>query len=157
VEERPDPLRKTIEVEASAADAFRIWTEELGDWWPLATHSVGRSDAVACTVERRTGGWIYETTRSGEQHVWGTITEWDPPRRLTHSWHPGSGAAEATTVELTFSPLGNDRTRIALVHAGWPVSGSARRAAYDQGWDFVLGDCYRAWANRSGAGAADRA
>jgi hypothetical protein len=73
VGERLDPLRKTIEVEVSAADAFRIWTEELGDWWPLATHSVGRGDAVPCILKGRTGGWLYETTRPGEQHVWGTL------------------------------------------------------------------------------------
>ena len=155
--ERLEPLRKTIEVEVSAADAFRIWTEELGDWWPLATYSVGRGDAVACTLEGRAGGWIYETTRPGEQHVWGTITQWDPPRRLAHSWHPGGHAVDATTVEVTFSALGSDRTRVVLVHGGWPVSGAAQRAAYDKGWDFVLGDCYRPWANRSAAETADRA
>jgi uncharacterized protein YndB with AHSA1/START domain len=157
VGERLDPLRKTIEVEVSAADAFRIWTEELGDWWPLATHSVGRGDAVPCILKGRTGGWLYETTRPGEQHVWGTIKQWDPPRRLAHSWHPGGHAADATTVHLTFSALGSDRTRVDLVHDGWPVSAATRRADYDKSWDFVLGDCYQAWANRSRAGAADRA
>jgi uncharacterized protein YndB with AHSA1/START domain len=157
VGERLEPLRKTIEVEVSAVDAFRIWTEELGDWWPLATHSVGRGDAVSCTLEGRAGGWIYETTRPGDQHVWGTITQWDPPRRLAHSWHPGGHAADATTVELTFRAVGGNRTRLDLVHGGWPASAADRRAEDDKGWDFVLGDCYRAWANRSDARAADRA
>jgi uncharacterized protein YndB with AHSA1/START domain len=157
VGERLEPLRKTIEVEVSAVDAFRIWTEELGDWWPLATHSVGRGDAVSCTLEGRAGGWIYETTRPGDQHVWGTITQWDPPRRLAHSWHPGGHAADATTVELTFRAVAGNRTRLDLVHGGWPASAADRRAEDDKGWDFVLGDCYRAWANRSDARAADRA
>jgi len=149
VGERLEPVRKKIEVEVSVVEAFRIWTEEFGDWWPLATQSVGQSDAVACTLEGRAGGWIYETTRPGDQHVWGTITQWDPPHRLAHSWHPGGHAADATTVELTFSAVASNRTRLDLVHGGWPVTAAASRADYDKGWDFVLDDCYRAWASRS--------
>jgi len=148
VGERLEPVRKKIEVGVSVVEAFRLWTEEFGDWWPLATHSVGQGEAVACTLEGRAGGWIYETTRPGKQHVWGTITEWDPPHRLVHSWHPGDHAADATTVELTFSAVAGNRTRLDLVHGGWPASAVDRRAGYDKGWDFVLDDCYRAWVNR---------
>jgi uncharacterized protein YndB with AHSA1/START domain len=149
VEQRLEPVRKRIEVGAPKAEAFRIWTAEIGSWWPLATHSVGRGDAVDCTLEGRSGGWIYETTRAGDQHVWGTITQWDPPHRLAHSWHPGGHATDATTVELTFSACGSDRTRVDLVHGGWPASATARRAEYDRRWDVVLGQCYRAWADQS--------
>jgi uncharacterized protein YndB with AHSA1/START domain len=100
------------------------------------------------TLEGRAGGWIYETTRPGDQHVWGTITQWDPPRRLAHSWHPGDHAVDATAVELTFTAVASNRTRLDLVHAGWPVTAADRRAEYDKGWDFVLGQCYRTWADR---------
>ena len=35
-------LRKVIEVGVPPAETFRIWTDAIGRWWPLATHSVGQ-------------------------------------------------------------------------------------------------------------------
>ena len=140
-----EPVRKSIEVAAPVAEAFRIWTDEMARWWPLATHSVGQANTISCAIEGRTGGWIYETTRAGDQHVWGTITRWDPPRGLTHTWHPGRTAADATTVELVFTAVGHDRTRLNLEHRGWPADAAARRADYDHGWATVLHDRYAAY------------
>jgi uncharacterized protein YndB with AHSA1/START domain len=104
------PLRKVIEVRVPPAEAFRLWTEAIGRWWPLASHSVGQADAVACVIEARTGGRIFETTRAGAEHLWGRITVFDPPHRLAFTWHPGRQPGDHTIVEVTFSPSGTGRT-----------------------------------------------
>jgi hypothetical protein len=144
-----EPVRQSLEVAAPAAAAFRIWTEDIARWWPLATHSVGQADARGCAIEGRVGGRIYESTQAGAEHVWGTITLWDPPRRLAHSWHPGRTAADATTVEVTFTPLADRRTRLDLEHRGWPAEAAARRAEYDRGWAALLRNDYAPYLRRA--------
>jgi uncharacterized protein YndB with AHSA1/START domain len=144
-DQRLPPLRKTLGLAVPPAMAFHIWTEDFGRCWPLARHSVGQADAEDCTLEGKVGGRIFETTRAGAQHLWGTIGVFEPPDRLAHSWHPGRAAAEATTIELTFEPRGPGGTRLVLVHAGWPAASGAHRADYDHGWDALLREAYGAW------------
>ena len=35
-----DPIVRTVTVSASKEDAFRLFTEGISSWWPLASHSV---------------------------------------------------------------------------------------------------------------------
>lgn len=139
------PLRKAIEVGVPPAEAFRLWIEAIGRWWPLATHSVGRTDALACAIEASTGGRIFETTRAGEEHLWGRVAAFDPPHRLVFTWHPGRQPADHTVVEVTFRPSGGGRTRVELVHRGWRVDAGPRRADYDRGWKALLRDDFAAY------------
>ncbi|MEM7354490.1 MAG: SRPBCC domain-containing protein [Acidobacteriota bacterium] len=137
------PVRQAIEVRRSTADAFRIFTEGIGSWWPLATHSVGGAES-RCVFESGLGGAIYEETANGERHAWGTVRLWEPPARVCFTWHPGRGAETAQEVELTFTE--NDgRTRVELVHRGWEVLGpeaEKTRAGYETGWAKVFGEHY---------------
>ena len=135
-----EPVRRSVDVNCSVADAFRIFTEGIDSWWPLATHSVGQSAAVACIFEGREGGRVYETHSDGSVHPWGTVTVWEPPTRLVFSWHPGRDATTAQEVELRFNERGSG-ARIELEHRGWEVLGDKAeetRNAYESGWDGVL-------------------
>jgi len=49
------PVRKEIVIEASQARAFRVFTEEHGAWWPLATHHIGEKAAEMIRAEMRAG------------------------------------------------------------------------------------------------------
>ena len=147
------PVRKAIEVGVPPAEAFRLWTGAIGRWWPLASHSVGQADAPACALEARTGGRIFETTRAGEEHVWGRITVFAPPHRLAFTWHPGRQPDDHTMVEVTFSPTGEGRTRLELTHRGWPRGAGARRADYDQDWQALLRDDFAAYVAAAAAQA----
>jgi uncharacterized protein YndB with AHSA1/START domain len=136
-----DPIRRTVEVPCAAGVAFRIFTDEIDSWWPLAAHSVGRSRAVGCFFEGREGGRIYETLDDGSLHLWGTVTVWDPPRRVVFSWHPGRDADTAQEVELLFEDLAGGITRVELTHRDWEVlgeRGAEIREAYQSGWPGVL-------------------
>jgi uncharacterized protein YndB with AHSA1/START domain len=134
-------VRKSVVVDRPAEDAFRVYTEQIGSWWPFAkTHSVAKEDVETVIIEGREGGRFYERTKSGDEHLWGTILVWDPPHRILHSWHPGRGEETAQKVEVSFTPVG-DGTRVDLVHTGWEVLGERMAevvASYETGWDSVL-------------------
>lgn len=139
--DRIAPIRKSISVPWRPEVAFRRFTEEIATWWPLASHSVSESAAAGCAIEGRIGGRIYETGPDGVEHAWGSVTVWEPPRRLAFTWHPGRPADTGQQVEITFRAEGQG-ARVELVHSGWERLGekaAAMRADYDGGWDFVLG------------------
>ena len=142
-------LRKTIEVAAAPDRAFRLFTEGMAGWWPVRTHSVGEDRAETVVFEPGLGGRIYERTLDGDEHVWGTVTAWEPPGRVVFTWHPGRGPDTEQDVEVRFEPSGTG-TRVELVHTGWERLGdraAAVRENYDGGWDLVVGERFAAAAN----------
>jgi uncharacterized protein YndB with AHSA1/START domain len=113
----------------------------MARWWPLQSHSVGEGASETVVMEGRVGGRIVERIRGGRESVWGTVTAWDPPRRVAFTWHPGAEPATAQDVEVRFTAEG-DRTRVDLEHRGFERLGAlARRArrGYPLGWAYVLG------------------
>jgi hypothetical protein len=134
-------VHKEITVERSQEDAFRIYTEELGSWWPLATHAV-HNEATDAVFEMKLGGRLYERTADGLEADWGYVLAWDPPHGFTISWKPTLDPdAPFTTYEVRFVSAGDQRTRLELVHTGWEAFGDAgadTRDGYDSGWDVVL-------------------
>ena len=142
-------LRKTIEVAAAPDRAFRLFTEGMAGWWPVRTHSVGEDRAETVVFEPGLGGRIYERTLDGDEHVWGTVTAWEPPGRVVFTWHPGRGPDTEQDVEVRFEASGTG-TRVELVHTGWERLGdraAAVRENYDGGWDLVVGERFAAAAN----------
>lgn len=140
VHESEMAIRKSITVACSVEEAFRVFTEEIASWWPLATKSVGQEEAVTLVVEPRLGGRVYERVRSGEEHEWGAILVWEPPHRLAFTWHPGRAPETSQEVAVTFSGVGEE-TRLDLVHRGWErlvAPGAEIPAHYLSGWEEVL-------------------
>ena len=138
-------IRKTIELDAPLARAFDVWTGHVGRWWPLVHHSISKTEATGCFMEPGVGGRLYETTRSGAEHLWGTVAVWEPPRRLAYSWHPQVDLSQRTMVLVMFTPLGPRRTRLTLAHSGWQPGQEERRTRYHAGWDGLLADGYVAY------------
>lgn len=131
------PVRKTITVSRTIEDAFRIFTEELGAWWPLGSHALDTRRARSVRVTPAVGGTVAETYDDGTEAPWGLVRAWEPPRRFAMSWNVTD---VETLVEVTFSPEGGS-TRIELVHSGWEhfrEAAEAKREAYDAGWPTVL-------------------
>lgn len=149
------PVVRTIRVARSPADAFRLFTDEIGLWWPLPTHSLGGAGG-SVAVEVRPGGDIVETTADGTRHVWGSVTEAMPGVRLAFTWHVGRPPAEAGLVEVNFTPDG-EATIVDLIHTGWErmAGPSARqvRDGYNTGWVDVF---ERRYGEHAGIAAAGR-
>lgn len=139
------PVTVRVEVARPVEQAFAYYTEQMVDWWPLASHSVGQEEAAFCGIEGRVGGRVFERTKTGEEHLWGTIVVWDPPNRLVHSWHPSHPGVRETEVSVTFTALGDDATQVTLEHRGFEVFGDRAdgvRSNYDKGWAMILGSCF---------------
>jgi uncharacterized protein YndB with AHSA1/START domain len=136
-----DPLVKKVRVEATVEEAFRRFTHEMGTWWPMAVHSVSREACRTVRFGSAVGADLVEEAEDGSIHVWGTVTAWDPPSRVSFTWHPGRDANGSQDVTVSFEPDGAG-TLVRLVHTGWERLGDAAaetRQGYDAGWDGVLG------------------
>lgn len=113
-------VRKVLEVRAPQAVAWRVFTEKMGTWWPLATHKIGKAAAVDAVIEPRVGGRWYERGDDGSTCDWGQVLSWEPYSRLvlswdiTADWQPDPGLK--TEVEIRFIAEGSDRTRVELEH-----------------------------------------
>lgn len=134
------PIVKTVAVAIEPDAAFRLFTDGIATWWPLATHSVGGDKASGVRVDGRVGGLIEELGIEGPQRIWGTVTSWDPPSLFSFTFHPGVSAEQAGQVSVRFLAA-DDGSTVELTHAGWENSagGQARRSNYDSGWGTVLG------------------
>jgi uncharacterized protein YndB with AHSA1/START domain len=149
-------VRKTLLVRAGMERAFSVFVEQMETWWP-ATHHIGSTPFEAIFVEPRVGGRWYERNAQGEQCEWGTVLAWDPPHRVTFSWHLGPGhdqpdwqfdpdPGKASEVEISFVPEGPNSTRINLEHRCLERHGEGYqqlRAVFDGpgAWNTIL-DCF---------------
>jgi uncharacterized protein YndB with AHSA1/START domain len=151
------PVRKTVTVPIPPQRAFELFTARFGEWWPLATHSVGADQAVGVVFGAGAGASIVETLADGSTSAWGTITRWDPPHGVAFSWHAGTPPEEATSVKVTFSAGEPGHTVVELVHCGWHhrPDGAAARDGYEAGWNPVIGH-YARLAVTSGLPASTR-
>jgi uncharacterized protein YndB with AHSA1/START domain len=133
-------IRKSLTVGVPVQTAFRVFTEEIGSWWPLTSKSVALEEAVDLVIEPRAGGRVYERTRDGEEHMRGEVLAWEPPLGLTFSWHPGRAAETGQEVEVRFTPTG-DTTLVELEHRGWEQlvgPGGQIPEHFESGWDEAL-------------------
>lgn len=136
-------VRKTIVIARPRDETFRVFTEELGSWWPIETHSIYEDTAGVAVFETREGGRLYERTSDGVEADWGFVTAWDPPHGFTVSWKPNlDPGAPRTEFTVRFAPIDESSTRLDLEHTGWEAFGdeaAAVRGGYETGWDVVLG------------------
>ena len=150
------PVLRAAHVGQTPAEAFRLFTEQIGAWWPLPTHGLFGPRSGGVSFDR---GTVVERSVTGERAVWAEVTAWEPPHRFVLAWHPGHSDGPRSEVEVTF--VGDaDGTRVELVHRGWDGFGEtavAARRSYTgpSAWGFVL-DHYADVADRqSHAASAD--
>jgi uncharacterized protein YndB with AHSA1/START domain len=133
-------VRKTVTVDCTVEEAFRVFTADARSWWPVDSHSIHQT-VKEIVFEPYAGGEVYELSEAGERGHWASVLQWDPPSRLVLAWNVLRAEDEATEVEVRFVPE-DGRTRVELEHRGWErvaEGGSEKRGDYDTGWDFVLG------------------
>lgn len=130
-----------VDVPLDPTAAFRLFTDQVASWWPLATHSVFGADAAGLRFPSCAGAPIVEVSSTGEESTWGTVRGYDPPDRILFTWHPGRASDTAQNVEVTFTPAPGG-THVRLTHTGWESAGRRAvelRASYATGWVSVLG------------------
>jgi uncharacterized protein YndB with AHSA1/START domain len=140
-------LRKVVSVQAPPAVAWRVFTEKIGTWWPLATYKIGKAKAVDAVIEPRVGGRWYERGDDGSTCDWGRVLSWEPHSRLVLSWQISADWQHEpdlkTEVEVRFIAEGKDGTRVELEHRRLDLYGARRdemRGIFDSegGWSGLL-------------------
>lgn len=147
-----EPLVKSIEVPCNQEQAFTVFMD-MDSWWPKEkfTTSVMRGQTVrALRVDARKGGQIVEVASDDQEHVWGTIKTYDPYGYLNmdfHIPHPSEEKPGFSTVEVRFTSLGDERTRVELKQSNWEALGDVAemvRGGYGQGWVAIFEGAYKA-------------
>jgi uncharacterized protein YndB with AHSA1/START domain len=135
-----EPLRFNFEVRCPVQHAFDVWTRDIGTWWP-ASHTITAERGLVVVLEPRLGGRIFERTPTGQEHEWGEVTSWEPPRHLAYLWHLRQDRADATEVHVQFLPVDAGTTRVEIEHRGWEqlgAKGPDLRNRNHAGWSGLL-------------------
>ncbi len=145
-----DPIIKTIEVPCSQEKAFGVFVNEMGSWWPLDKRSMsmisGGKPAKSLRIDPKEGGKIVEIGHDDTEHLWGTIKSYDPHDSLSMNFHMGLPAENASLVEVRFTELENERTRVELNHSNWEAFGEMAemmRDGYGSGWVIIFEQAYK--------------
>jgi hypothetical protein len=143
-----DPIVRSIEVPCSQAEAFSVFIDDMPSWWPLARFSnsaYAKATPRELRVDARQGGKIVEVSHDGTEHLWGTIREYQPSDLLSMDFHIGTGPEAATLVEIRFTVLAAERTRVELTQSNWENAGEMAkmlRGGYGTAWTVIFDQAY---------------
>jgi uncharacterized protein YndB with AHSA1/START domain len=136
-------VRKMVNVAASPEVAWRVFTEKMGSWWPLAYYKIGKAHAVDAVMEPRVGGRWYERGDDGSTCQWGSVLAWEPHTRLVLEWGVNADwqydPELKTEIEVRFIAQGERTTRVELEHRRLDRYGARRdemRRVYDTEGDW---------------------
>jgi uncharacterized protein YndB with AHSA1/START domain len=136
-------IKKQLMVEAPLERAFRVFTANMGAWWPKE-HHIGKAALKDCVIEPKVNGRWYELCEDRSTCEWGKVLAWDPPRRLVLAWQLNQefryDPELVTEVEVTFTPVGPKQTRVDFEHRHLERFGAAERLRgdMDTGWGQIL-------------------
>jgi uncharacterized protein YndB with AHSA1/START domain len=132
----------TVDVEAPVEHVFRVFTEGIGTWWN-PDHHILRAELAEMVFEPYVGGNIIDRGVDGSECRWSRVLGYDPPHRVCFSWDISltwdveTDPAKTSEVEVTFTPEGQERTRVVLTHRHLDRHGDGwenMRDAVRSGW-----------------------
>lgn len=144
---RRRPVRQATLVRSNLTHTFDTFVRTIGVWWPLKPFSAGKDRVREVVFEQRRGGQVYERWHDGTVVVWGELLVWERPDRFVLTWNQ---TPVATEVEIAFTALGPELTRVTVEHRGWEnltdeqlgedcaLPGGYRSGAYATGWARIL-------------------
>ena len=144
----PTAVHTSIEVNAPAQRAFEVFTRDFGAFKP-AEHNLLAVPIAETVVETRVGGHIIDRGADGSECPWATVLAYEFPDRLVFSWSISpywqieTDADKRSEVEVTFTALADDRTRVGIDHRhlerhgeGW--AGVREGVSTEEGWPLYL-------------------
>ncbi len=144
-----DPIVRTIEVPCSQEKAFTVFVSEMHSWWPLGRFTVSAmagAPAQTVRVDARPGGEIVEVGPDGREHRWGRIRAYEPHGFVSLDFHMGLPAENASLVEVRFTALADDRTRVELTQSNWEAFGDMAEMmyrGYGSSWGLLFEEAYK--------------
>ncbi len=141
------PVRKSVIVEATPAEAFEFFTAKIDRWWPK-THGIGSTPLRESVIEPFVGGRWFSRHEGGEEVTVGHVREWIPGKRFVFGWEidadwkPESRLQFSSEVEVNFIALPDGRTRVEVEHRNFEKmerGAEKMRESVDNGWPGILG------------------
>jgi uncharacterized protein YndB with AHSA1/START domain len=142
------PVKQSIVVEAPIEHAFKVFTEQFGNFKPRE-HNMLAVPIAETVFEPRVGGHIYDRGVDGSECRWARVLAYEPPNRLLLSWDISprwqieTDPDKTSEWEVKFTAETANRTRVDLEHRkldshgdGW--QGVRDGVAGDQGWPLYL-------------------
>ena len=141
-------VRHDVVVNATLERAFRVFTEQFGDFKPRE-HNLLSVPIAETVFEPRVGGHIFDRGVDGSLCRWARIVAYEPPNRVVFTWDIGptwqleTDLSRTSEVEVRFSAESAERTRVELEHRhierhgeGW--ESVAAGVGGDAGWPLYL-------------------
>ena len=142
------PVVRAITVATSRDRAFKVFTEQIGTWWPKE-YSIGDADMADFVVEPKVGGRWYEVGVDGGECDTGRVLVYEPPERVVFAWHLNGewqfdpDPDHASEVEVRFVAEGPNSTLVELEHRGFERHGDTAPGVHgavsdSSGWNYCL-------------------
>lgn len=130
------PITLGRRLRCSARHAFAVYTGRIGEWWdPRYTANPDTLEHV--TIEPRVGGRVYATHFDLGRHDWGEVTEWEPGRRLVHTFTLAQDPESPSVVAAVFEEAGAGSI-FRFAHGGWTETNAEHRRKFGD-WPVMLG------------------
>jgi uncharacterized protein YndB with AHSA1/START domain len=117
-----DRARASTLVRIPREDAFRVFTEEIDQWWRRSpAYRSGRQTSVM-HLEGYVGGRLFESfdhPKGPKTIQTGTVIAWEPPSRFVFEWRGVNFRSdEKTEVEVLFEERASG-TMVTVTHSGF--------------------------------------
>lgn len=139
-----EPIRHVLTVASSAADAFTVFTEAMGEWWDPA-YSPDPGAYVGIAIDPRVDGPVEMLV--GEARVrFGTVTVWEPGAHYAQTFWLAMDPEHPSTIDLAFEE-DDGVCEVTFEHGGWDGTNADDRGRYGD-WPHLLGRFVEACARR---------
>lgn len=145
----PTAVHASIDVNAPTQRAFEVFTRDFGAFKP-PEHNLPATPIAETVVETHVGGHIIDRGADGSECARATVLAYEPPDRFVFSWDISphwqveTDPGKRSEVEVTFTALDGNRTRVDIHHRdldrhgeGW--AGVREGVSTDEGWPLYLG------------------
>jgi uncharacterized protein YndB with AHSA1/START domain len=123
-------VHHSVTVPIDRERAFKLFTEEIGSWWPSEGYKI-LEGPITEVFEAREGGRWYELGEDGSEFTVGTILVWEPPSRFVMTWQLTPDCAfepdleRATKIEVLSEEQDDGDTIVSLEHRGFETYGDS--------------------------------
>jgi uncharacterized protein YndB with AHSA1/START domain len=110
-----------VVVEAPIEQAFMVFTEGIGTWFP-SEYNLLAVPIAERVFEPRVGGHVYDRGVDGSECHWGRVLKYERPTRVVISWDINprwqveTDLTKTSEVEVQFIAESSNRTRVELEH-----------------------------------------